>query len=390
MSVALQRRANSVKWRTVRLGDVLTLINGRAYKKDEERDSGTPVLRIQNLNGGDRWFYSDLTLPDNKYCEKGDLLFAWSATFGPYIWWGKKVIYHYHIWKIECGPELDKGFAYYLLQHITEKVKAAGRGISMIHMTKGGMEEWEVSIPPLVEQKRIAAILDQAEELRRKRQRALDRLSQLGQAIFHEMFGDPSVNPRDLPIIALGDLATRITDGEHQTPRRSDKGYKLLSARNVRDGYIDFENVDYVDEEEYQRISKRCAPKMGDVLISCSGTIGRVSVVNTREPFVLVRSAALVVLDEGRILPEYLAEYLRTSYMFKLMNQSANSSGQPNLFQNQIKRLPIIVPPLKEQKACARTIAAIRQAPLADQQASMLAIGRLFASIQHRAFQEEL
>lgn len=166
-NLKLNEKEAIANWRSVRLGEVLTLINGRAYKKEEERESGTPVLRIQNLNGGDRWFYSDLSLPPNKYCEKGDLLFAWSATFGPYIWWGEKVIYHYHIWKIECGPELDKQFAYYLLRHITESVKAAGRGISMIHMTKGGMEDWEVSIPPLEEQERIAAVLNQATRIKK-------------------------------------------------------------------------------------------------------------------------------------------------------------------------------------------------------------------------------
>ena len=178
-----------IGWKQTRLGDVLTLINGRAYKKAELLNQGTPVLRIQNLNGGDRWYYSDLTLSENKYCEDGDLLFAWSASFGPYIWRGPKSIYHYHIWKIELSEELDKGFAYYLLQNITEAVKAAGRGISMVHMTKSGMEDWMVSIPPLEEQKRIAGILDQADALRRLRTRALDKLNTLGQAIFTRCLG---------------------------------------------------------------------------------------------------------------------------------------------------------------------------------------------------------
>jgi len=164
-------------WKQYALGEILTLFNGRAYSKHEERDTGTPVLRIQNLNGGDRWFYSDLNLPEDKYCKSGDLLFAWSATFGPYIWNESKAIYHYHIWKIQCGPQLDQQFAYYLLQHITSAIKSAGRGISMLHMTKSGMEAWKVCIPPIPEQKRIAAILDQVNELRRKRRHALGPVS---------------------------------------------------------------------------------------------------------------------------------------------------------------------------------------------------------------------
>jgi type I restriction enzyme S subunit len=129
------------------LGKCVRLINGRAYKKNEEREEGTPVLRIQNLNGGDRWFYSDLKLPEDKYCVAGDLLFAWSATFGPYIWGGEKVIYHYHIWKIECGEEVEKIYMYWLLKVLSSDVKRGGRGISMTHATKGGMEERLIPVP---------------------------------------------------------------------------------------------------------------------------------------------------------------------------------------------------------------------------------------------------
>lgn len=73
----------SRSWFRTTLGTVVTLINGRAYKQEEMLTEGTPILRIQNLNGGDRWFYSNLQLPPEKYCASGDLLYAWSATFGP-------------------------------------------------------------------------------------------------------------------------------------------------------------------------------------------------------------------------------------------------------------------------------------------------------------------
>lgn len=99
-----------MSWPTAQLGECATLVNGRAYKQEGLLDSGTPVLRIQNLNRGDRWYYSDLSLPENKYCIKGDLLFAWSASFGPYIWNGSRSIYHYHIWKVIPGMHIDKKF----------------------------------------------------------------------------------------------------------------------------------------------------------------------------------------------------------------------------------------------------------------------------------------
>lgn len=151
-------------WVECRLGDVLELVNGRAYKKDEMleySENVTPILRIQNLNGGDNWFYSDLNLSGEKYCYKGDLLYAWSATFGPY--WAKwdKAIFHYHIWNVKPTSLITIRFAYYVLSNITAAIKSAAHGVAMPHMTKSGMESWNVAIPSLPEQKRIVAKLDE-------------------------------------------------------------------------------------------------------------------------------------------------------------------------------------------------------------------------------------
>ena len=90
------------KWPMVKLGDVVRIINGKAYKQEELLSQGKyPVLRVGNFFSNSNWYYSDLELEDDKYCNNGDLLYAWSASFGPKIWDGGKAIYHYHIWKIE-------------------------------------------------------------------------------------------------------------------------------------------------------------------------------------------------------------------------------------------------------------------------------------------------
>ena len=87
------------------------------------------------------------------------------------------------------------------------------------------------------------------------------------------------VIPVDWKVSTLGESSKRITDGEHATPKRSSSGYYLLSARNILNGRIDLSDVDYVGTDEYRRIRQRCNPEPGDVLISCSGTVGRVAVV---------------------------------------------------------------------------------------------------------------
>ena len=92
-------------WTSAQLSELVRVVNGRAYKKAELLESGTPVLRVGNLFTSNHWYYSDLELEEDKHCDVGDLIYAWSASFGPFIWQGPRVIYHYHIWKLPLFSE---------------------------------------------------------------------------------------------------------------------------------------------------------------------------------------------------------------------------------------------------------------------------------------------
>ena len=149
------------EWEERKLGEVCRFVNGRAYKQTEWEKEGTPVIRLQNLTGsGKEYYYSNLNLPDHQYCYNNDLLYMWSATFGPVFWQGEKAIFHYHIWKIEVNPQLlDKKYMYFLLDEMTEKMKRSLNGSTMLHVTKQGMENTEKIIPSLPEQTKIANFL---------------------------------------------------------------------------------------------------------------------------------------------------------------------------------------------------------------------------------------
>lgn len=151
-------------WEWAALSDIVRVLNGRAYSKQELLTAGpTPVLRVGNLFTSDHWYYSDLDLDPDKLCSPGDLLFAWSASFGPFIWDGPKAIFHYHIWKLDpIAPALfDARFFHLVLREKTAELKAAGHGVSMVHLTKEKMEKIPVPWPPLAEQSRIVARVDE-------------------------------------------------------------------------------------------------------------------------------------------------------------------------------------------------------------------------------------
>ena len=135
-------------WEQRKLGDIATFINGRAYSQDELLSSGKyKVLRVGNFYTNDSWYYSDMELADKYYAEEGDLLYTWSATFGPHIWHGDKVIYHYHIWKVELSNALEKNFAVQLMEKDKQSILSDKNGSTMVHITKSGMESKEVILP---------------------------------------------------------------------------------------------------------------------------------------------------------------------------------------------------------------------------------------------------
>ena len=142
-------------------------------------------------------------------------------------------------------------------------------------------------------------------------------------------------------------LMALITDGEHITPQRSDSGVLLLSARNVLNGRLDFTQVDYIPEEEHQRICKRLTITEGDVLLSCSGSVGRSCVVPHGVKFSLVRSVA--VLRPAGISSEFVCYQIQSPLLQSQIKSRQTQTAQANIFQGKIRQLVFPLPPEAEQ-----------------------------------------
>lgn len=211
-----------------RFGEICDVLNGRAYKQNELLSSGKyPVLRVGNFFSSDRWYYSDMELPENKYCDNEDLLFAWSASFGPKIWDGGKVIYHYHIWKlVPDTSKADKYYLYYWLKHSVNRLTAGTHGSVMAHMTKGDMENQQIELPSLDVQKKVSSILktlDDKIKLNNEINSNLEQqVSSLYQAWFENYINSNGVQPETWSFVTLSDIAD-VNSGKRPPMRSSEK-----------------------------------------------------------------------------------------------------------------------------------------------------------------------
>lgn len=165
------------EWEAVRIHEICTLVNGRAYKQNELLSEGKyKILRVGNFFTNDSWYFSDLELEANKYACKGDLLYAWSASFGPRFWTEEKVIYHYHIWKICDLKGVDKQYLYFFLDYDASLLQNAIQGGTMHHITKNDMEKRFIPLPPMEEQQNIAKVLNTWDKAIEKQTQLIEKL----------------------------------------------------------------------------------------------------------------------------------------------------------------------------------------------------------------------
>ena len=178
------------EWEEKRLGDDVSFINGRAYSQDELLVTGKyQVLRVGNLFTNDTYYYSNMELDEDKYIEDGDLIYAWSATFGPRIYHGNKCIYHYHIWKLKFDDKkISKVFLNYLLEQDVENIKSQRTGGTMVHITKATMESRQLLFPSLPEQKKIADCLSSLDDVINQIQAELSAWKELKKGLIQQMF----------------------------------------------------------------------------------------------------------------------------------------------------------------------------------------------------------
>ena len=250
------------EWKKCTLNEVCKFHNGRAYKQTELLAAGKyRVLRVGNFFTNDSWYYSNLELEDNKYAQNGDLLYAWSASFGPRFWREEKVIFHYHIWKIDSFKNVDKNFLYHFLDLDSAKIKNEVQGGTMVHITKGDMEKRTISYPSVPEQRNIASFLFLLDERIATQNKIIEDLKKLKCAIIEKVF-----NGKHSEKLQLNDVGSYIRGLTYSSNDVVEHGGTLvMRSNNIINGtLLDYNNnVVFVNKQ----MSAEQQLQNGDVVI---------------------------------------------------------------------------------------------------------------------------
>jgi type I restriction enzyme S subunit len=256
------------------------------------------------------------------------------------------------------------------------------------------LKETTIPLPPLAEQKRIAAILDAADALRAKRRETLAQLDALLQSTFLTLFGDPAENPKKWPLHTVGSLACKFSDGPFGSNLKSahytETGVRVIRLQNIGIGEFVNKDTAFISTKHFSVLKKHeCLP--GDVLI---GTLGDPNLRACIQPEWL--RAALNKADCVQLRPD--SKVSTAAFVCALLNQPSTERLAQSLMQGQtrvrismgrLRNLEVPIPPLPLQQKFAAIVESIERQKSA-QRAHLAELDALFAALQHRAFRGEL
>ena len=310
--------------------------NGRAYKQNELLQSGKyRVLRVGNFFTNDSWYYSNLELEEEKIAVRGDLLYAWSASFGPRFWHEEKVIYHYHIWKVDSFQNVTKSYLYYYLEKDATKIKNEVQGGTMVHITKGDMEKRAIAYPCIEEQKKIAKLLSIIDERISTQSKIIEDLKKLKCAIAERLF---KVTIGD--VVALSDVCNIQKGKQVNGDCLSETGaYYVMNGGTEPSGYY----------EQYN------AP--ADTISISEGGNSCGYVQYNREAFWSGGHCYTLTDILPNVCNLYLYHYLKSKEC--AIMKLRIGTGLPNIQKKDLEKFAVLLPPIAKQVRISAFLTAI-------------------------------
>lgn len=356
----------------VRLEDVCTINMGQSPDSATYNENGKGLPFFQgNADFGEIYPTTRLWCSEpTKVARKNDILISVRAPIGAL-----------NISNCECcigrglaalSVDLEVCSQKYLWHALSSKVQelnSKGTGSTFKAINKKILSETEIPLPPLDEQRKIAAVLDKVSDLIAKRRQQLDKLDTLVKARFVEMFGSLDDNEKKLVVVTINEVCSLIKDGTHQTPTYTEdrqNGFKFLSAKDVMTQKISWGDIKYIPADLHEKLYATIQPRRNDILMSKNGVNYGVAAVNdTDEVFDIYVSLALLRPKVNKVNPVYFRCAINNYDTKRQFDSSIKGIGVPNLHLGEIKKTRILLPPMSQQDEFVAFIEQVDKSKLA-------------------------
>lgn len=395
-------------WCWCKIGKIFKLVNGKAFKPTDWSEKGLPIVRIQNLNDIKAPYnYFSGEIEDKYILSGGELLFSWSGTpgtsFGAYIWEGGKAVLNQHIFIVYPQIELDYRYAKYALNgELKIFIDKAHGGAGLKHITKKEFEGCLLPVPPLAEQKRIVAKIEELLPYIDRYEQAWSKLEQINsrfpedmkksllqyaiqgklveqrseEGTAEELFAQiqeekqrliaekkikkekplPEITedekPFDIPEswkwVRWGDLSQSIQYG-YNAPAQESGRIKMVRISDIQDGKVQWDSVPYCEIKEDDIASYLL--DANDILFArTGGTVGKSYLVK-EVPEEAIYAGYLIRTRYSSILcPEYLKYFMESQLYWEQLRNGTIATAQPNCNGKTLSKMVLPLPPLAEQK----------------------------------------
>jgi len=334
---------------------------------------------------------SDEGVNQSRLLKEGAVMVCCIGSLGKIGIAGRPLVTNQQINSIEFDEtQVLPKYGFYACQTLKPKLLSMAPATTIPIVSKSKFGQLEIPVPPLSEQRRIVAILEQADILRAKRQEALARLDELKQAIFIEMFGDPATNPKGWPTTTIGALLDSASYGTSEKSGSSGE-FPVLRMNNItRKGEVDLADLKYMDLTTSEH--ERYLVKAGDVLFNRTNSaelVGKTAMFREQTP--MAYAGYLIRLrTNANSDPEYLNGFMNTPYTKRVLRGMCKSIiGMANINATEVQSITIAKPPLELQVQYRQRIGALLQVKGRHRE-FLTALDDLFSSLQRRAFRGEL
>ena len=376
-----------------RLDEVCMITMGQAPSGDAYNTSGSgwPLIAGAGDFGDGVPVVKKYTTRSSKLCQSGDVILGIRASIGQKVVADREYCLGRGVAGLRPGSGLSSRYLWHWLTYMEPGLIAKAKGATFKQVNREDIGELRIALPNLLEQRRIAEVLDRADALQAKRREALARLDELTQSIFLAMFGDLGKNPykwQSVPLVQLARNGDTINYGVVQPGDDCGGGIPLIRVANLSHGAINTFSIKRISPDVECKY-KRSRLRGDEVLVSCVGSIGEVALADESvKGFNIARAVARIPLDEGcnRI---FVAHHLMTTFVQDYFTRELRTVAQPTLNIKQLAQTPVPLPPLALQQEFARRVEAVERLKV-SQRAHLAELDSLFTSLQDRAFSGRL